>query len=216
MINRHGRGQRAFTLIEVMLVVTVTTLGFVAMFDLQANSVRGLRNSKHMLEASTIAENFVEQMRLEFSEWTMTQPLNPTQFPHLAELPTDGTVQLGQMTPGGSVEGGQGWVIAGSEMNEDRRVGLAGPTHPFGYNSGVKGALIEEELEDTALTYCLLYRLMWLVPNRALRLEVEVQWPLEHTDMDSFVTCSKNAANQLDQVRSVTLTDVIAVNHFRR
>ena len=97
--------RRGFTLVELLMVVTLTTVGFVGLFSLQASTIRGMGNMVRMQQATSLAENFIENLRLEFSSWTATQPLsNPSLFPHLAGLPTNDASQAGAQTPGDGVE----------------------------------------------------------------------------------------------------------------
>ena len=209
--------RRGFTLVELLMVVTLTTVGFVGLFSLQASTIRGMGNMVRMQQATSLAENFIENLRLEFSSWTATQPLsNPSLFPHLAGLPTNDASQAGAQTPGDGVEAGPGWVIGDRDGGEDRRVSAAGDAHPFGFNTGIRKATLAPDMEDADQHFCLLYRLTWLQPNRAVRVEVEVSWALEEANIDEFMKCKMSAASRLSEVRSITLTSTIIVNLFKR
>lgn len=212
----HLANRAGFTLVEVILVVTLTTLGFVALFELQATGLKGMRAASHMSKATTLAENFIERLRFEFSSWTQTQPLSEASQPSLEGLPINNFSIAGAQTPGGEVAGGTGWVIGDTEGGADRRVGSQGDAHALGLNQGIAGAVVEDWAAAGNQDFCLLYRLTWLVPNRAIRVEVEVSWPSANANMEEFVTCSTNAVNQLHQVRSVTMTSTLMVNLFRR
>ena len=210
-------GERGFTLAELLMVVGVSTMGFVALFDLQAKSVRGMTNMVRMQQATLLAENFIENLRLEFSQWTPTESLKGAQkFPHLANLGIDDAAIPGGKTPGDNVEGGPGWVIGDDRMGSDRRVPRAGDLHPSGYNAGIRMATISPGMEEDDQPFCLLYRLTWLQPNRAIRLEVEVSWPMDRADMKRFQQCDFSASTRLSEVRSVTMTSALLINVFNR
>jgi len=224
--NKRPYGQwlparSGFSIIELLVVVVVTTIGFVALFELQAGSLRGMRNMRHMAEATNLAENFIERMRLEFSAWTPQSIAglgDDAAFPRLAGLPTGNEAWAGaQTTSSVAIEGGPGWVI-GSLDGEDRRVSVAGDLdESLGFNEGLHSALVDQGIAGEAQQpYCLLYRLTWLIPSQAFRVDVEVSWPQDHADMNSFVQCDVIAANRLDERRSITLTTTIATNLFRR
>lgn len=220
VLDRASRVARGFTIIELLVAVIVTTIAFVALFDLQASSLQGLRNTRRMVQANMLASNFLENLRLEFMSWTGDAggqlEQDETEYPHLAQLPVGGAVSAGAQTPGGDVADAPGWVIAGPADDSDRRVSFVGAPHPLGYNEGIREAMVEQDLEGAERPFCLHYRLTWLIPNRAIRAEVEVSWPLDGANMDEFMQCSQLAANRLGEMRSVTLTSTISVNFFRR
>ena len=210
----RGRG---FTLVELLMVVGVSTVGFVSLFDLQAKSIRGMTNMVRMQRATLLAENFIENLRLEFSQWTPTENLDdPGKFPHLADLGTSDEAVAGGQTPGDNIEGGPGWVIGDARKSSDRRVPYAGDRHPLGFNDGLREAMISPGMEEDDQPFCLLYRLTWLQPNRAIRVEVEVSWPQSGADMTRFEQCNAIASSRLGEVRSVTVTSTILVNVFNR
>jgi prepilin-type N-terminal cleavage/methylation domain-containing protein len=165
--RKHSRG---FTLVELLMVVALTTTGFVGLFNLQAASIKGMGNMIRMTQATTLAENFISRLRLEFSAWTTTQPLSSGGlFPHLAGLPTDDGAQPGVQTPGDGIKDGPGWVIGDVDGGTDRRVSIAGDAHPLGYNTGTRQAMLVPDMEDEDQHFCLLYRLTWMRANRAIR-----------------------------------------------
>lgn len=220
--RRPPRSARGFSIIELLIVVGVSTVGFVALFDLQAGTLRGMHNMRLTTDATNLAENFIERLRIEFMAWTDRPDgqLDELTFPHLAGLPVGSAVAAGTMTPGGDVEGGVGWVIggAGDGVAEDRRVSVVGDLDSaLGTNVGLHQAMVDPGLAGEAQQpFCLLYRLTWLIPGQAIRVEVEVSWPLENANMEEFMRCDRIAGGQLHQVRSVNLTTTLAVNVFGR
>jgi prepilin-type N-terminal cleavage/methylation domain-containing protein len=217
MRARRPSSRAGFTLVEVLIVVGISTIGFVALADLQTSSIRGMKHMVRMYEATNLAENFIEDLRLEFSQWTPADPLAAdATFPSLEGLPIDAATPPGTPTPGDGVTGGDGWVIGDVDGGADRRVSMVGDAHPLGYNVGIRDAMLNDLVPGGGEHFCLLYRLTWLLPNRAIRVEVEVQWPLETANVPHFVACDTIAANQLSEVRSITLTSTIMVNLFQR
>ncbi|MEE2780400.1 MAG: prepilin-type N-terminal cleavage/methylation domain-containing protein [Myxococcota bacterium] len=212
------RTRAGFTLVELLVVIVVSTMGFLALFQLQISTLRGLSNSRRIIEASNLGENFIEQLRLEFMAWT-DQPGeglgDVTKFPHLAGLTPTGA-GVGAQTPGGEVTDATGWVIGDEDGGQDRRVSRVGDPHPQGFNIGSRKAMITHGFEGDEQPYCLHYRLTWLIVDRAIRAEVEVSWPLLDADIETFRTCNRLASDRLNDVRSVTLTSTLAVNTFQR
>lgn len=212
---RRGQG---FSLVELLMVVVVTTLGFVALLNMQMATLRGLAHAKHLAEATNLAENFIEQLRLEFMSWTDLpgQGLDGgASFPHIKDLVVGGGVTPGAQATG-DVVGAPGWIRAGSAAGDDRRVSRVGPVNALGLNTGIRQAMIQPGFEGTDRPYCMHYRLTWLVPDRAIRVEVEVSWPLANADMNTFMLCDTLASADLGQARSVTLTSSLGMNVFER
>lgn len=208
-----------FSLIELLLTVVVSTTGFVALFGMQTATMRGMANARHIVEATNLAENFVEKLRVEFSQWTTLpgQGLDGGgDFPHLADLPVGAAAVAGAQTPGSGLAGAPGWVIGELTEGEDRRVSVAGPNQPAGWTSGANGALVDPGFEDDQKPYCLHYRLTWLLANSVIRAEVEASWPIDGADMDQFVQCETLASANLGTVRSVTMTTTLTINTFLR
>ena len=127
--------RRGFTIVELLIVVAVTTAGFIALADLQTSSLRGMRSMSRMADALSLGENFLEDLRLEFSQWTPETPLETLaaagKVPHLAGLPTGASAQPGAQTSGDGVDGGPGWVIGDEDGGDDRRVGVVGDASAF-------------------------------------------------------------------------------------
>ena len=212
------RPMKGFSLVELLMVIVVTTLGFVALLNMQMASLRGLAHAKHLAEATNLAENYIEQIRLEFMSWTALpgQGLDGGgTFPHLKDLVVGGGVTAGAQATG-DVVGAPGWIRAGDAAGKDRRVSRVGPVNQLGFNNGLRQAMIQPGFEGEDKPYCMHYRLTWLVPDRAIRVEVEVSWPLTSADMNTFMLCDKLASADLGQARSVTLTSSLAVNVFER
>jgi prepilin-type N-terminal cleavage/methylation domain-containing protein len=216
---RRTRRARGFSLLELMITVSIATMGFVALLTLQTATMRGMANTRHLIQATGLGENFIEQLRLEFISWTDNPGeglSNEANYPHLAGLPTDAAATAGATSVTAGVNNAPGWVNADIDGGEDRRVSVVGDPHPFGFNSGIRAAMITPGAEDIEQPYCMRYRLTWLIPGRAIRAEVEVAWPLENANIQTFLTCANLASSNLGEMRSVTLMSTLAINVFQR
>jgi type II secretory pathway pseudopilin PulG len=213
-IRRPG----GFTLVEVLIVVIVSTLGFVALFGMQVATLRGLANTRRIIEATNLAENFLEQLRLEFSAWT-DEPGGGLDdggvFPHLAGLPAGPAAVAGGQTIGGEIAGAPAWIIGDAGAGTDRRVSVVGDQNGT-LNTGIRAAMLSPGSEEIEQPFCLHYRLTWLIPNRSIRAEVEVVWPLENANLEAFLDCAQLASAALGELRSVSLTTNLSVNTFLR
>ena len=219
MTHRKTKRVRGFSLLELMITVSIATMGFVALLTLQTSTMRGMQNTRHLIQATSLGENFIEQLRLEFMGWTDNPGedlTNDTNFPHLAGLPTDAAATAGATSITSGIKNAPGWVNADTDGGSDRRVSVVGDPHPFGFNHGIRSAMITPGSEDIEQPYCMRYRLTWLIPGRAIRAEVEVAWPLENANIERFLACEDLAASNLGELRSVTLMSTLAINVFQR
>ena len=210
---------RGFSLLELMITVSVATMGFVALLTLQTSTLRGMTNTRHLIQATSLAENFIEQLRLEFMGWTDNPGgglSDDATYPHLAGLPTDAAAAAGATSVTSGMTNAPGWVNADIDNGEDRRVSVVGDPHPFAFNAGIRRAMISPGAEDIEQPYCMRYRLTWLIPGRAIRAEVEVAWALENANIEKFLACEELASSNLGELRSVTLMSTLAINVFQR
>ena len=198
--------RRGFSLVELLVVVGISTAGFVALAKLQTTSIQGARGTTSMDQAVMVAENFLEDLRLELSQWTPTssiQQLGPDSLPSLANLPAGGNIGAGAQTPGDGIPGAPGWVIAGDPGN-NRLIGVSGDQRSFDnvsgqtvlLNAGIRKAMTDPNIPTAGEKFCLRYRLTWLVPGKAIRAEVEVSWPYNPIDLQVLNTCAYFAAER--------------------
>jgi len=224
--DRTWLSAAGFTIIELLIVVAISTTGFMALARLQTSSLQGMKTTATLGEAVSLAENFLEDLRLEFSQWTPTnsiQQLGIDSLPSLGDLPVGGNIGAGAQTPGDGIVGAPGWIIAG-EAGGNRLVPMAGDVRSFNningqnvsLNAGTRQAMNDPNIPEASEKFCLRYRLTWLVPNKAMRAEVEVSWPYNPVDLEVLDTCAYYAAERLGEVRSVTLTSTVMINLFRK
>lgn len=69
--TRARRGAaRGFTIIEVLVAVIVTAIGFAAIFSLQIGSMQGNIEAREMAAATNLAERYVAELRSDAYMWT--------------------------------------------------------------------------------------------------------------------------------------------------
>lgn len=204
-----GVGTRAaaplgFTLAELLVVVTLSTIGFVAIMNLQLGTTRGVGSARGMQNALGIAEHVAMAMRQEAIEWTPASPAlsSITTFTFLKNAPD--TTDAGSASP---------WLIGYQETSApapDARIspGGASPT----LDAGIRGDLGT----DIDRNYCVHYRLTWLVPNVLLRADIRVSWTRPTADSENYKACPVNMIDRLDEVQSVSLPVTILRNVFVR
>jgi hypothetical protein len=143
------------------------------------------------------------------------QGLDTGAFPHLAGLPVGPAAVAGGQTVGGEVLAAPAWIIGDDGVGTDRRVSIVGDENA-GLNTGIRQSMLTGGSEEIEQPFCLHYRLTWLIPNRSIRAEVEVIWPLEGANLEDFVECGQLASAALGELRSVNLTTNLSVNTFLR
>lgn len=63
------RTQRGFTVVEILIAVAVTAVGFAAIFSLQIGSMQGNIAARDMSAAMNLAERYAEVLRRDTYEW---------------------------------------------------------------------------------------------------------------------------------------------------
>lgn len=157
-VVRRPRGGRGFTMIEVMMALVVFLTAAAGLLAFQEALVRSNASANDVTSATYLAEFWLEQGRAESLLWNVDgTDLRPTRTPLLAPL------GLNVATAGFDT----GWLVlpmmgtrpAGAPLNRylETWPGPAG------------------EVRDYA-EYCVQYRLVVLVPDEIVRLEVRVLW----------------------------------------
>lgn len=193
------RENKGYSLIEVLIVVIVTTVGFLALINLQVATVHAIGAGKNVVEAANLAEHFVETLRAEALEWNVPGTLmvsNPTKFPYLHVV--------GNPVAGG----GSNWITAYIPPDEDKRVGVIG--YEVVFDSGIHSELNPEINKR----YCLHYRLTWLVPDYLIRADVRVSWMRDNANISLYQNCPPGMETDLANVSSVTVPGTIMRNVF--
>jgi prepilin-type N-terminal cleavage/methylation domain-containing protein len=171
----HDRG---YTLVEVMVVLVITIVGFLAMTHLQASVLRANENSWNAAGAVELARHLQETIRMEGLEWTNdTQNLvggvNQAKFVYLKNV-------------GGPVAGqGSGWLDAGYYPANTSFALVNQLGYQTAYDSGAHQAFPP----DRNRRYCVRYRLTWVVPNFLIRSDVRVLWVRHEGKAGDYDTC---------------------------
>jgi prepilin-type N-terminal cleavage/methylation domain-containing protein len=188
---------RGYTLIEVLITMAISMIGFVAILDLQTSSLRGVSTSRDTTTAIHLAEHFIEQVR-----GTSLGCVPGTNSTACAFLPT---------APG---EGE--WLVytEGTASNDDNMLSPAGPD-PDGIDSG----LATEMGVDIRRMYCIQHRSAWIVENQLMRLDTRVLFPKGTTNMVEYAKCELDliplpfSADPLE-VGLITLSTSIPIQLF--
>ncbi|MCA9532991.1 MAG: type II secretion system protein [Myxococcales bacterium] len=69
---RYTRSPGGFTLVEVMMAISVMTVGAVAIFSMQSISVEGARRSREVTTATEVNRYWIERVKLEATLWGPT------------------------------------------------------------------------------------------------------------------------------------------------
>ena len=67
--TRDG-ARRGFTIIEILIAVFVSAVGFAAVFSLQIGTMQGNISARETAAAMNLAERYAERLRAEAYEWT--------------------------------------------------------------------------------------------------------------------------------------------------
>ena len=192
--RKRGFSKRGFSMMELLIVVTITTIGFVALLNLQVSSIQGLAYPTRLTEAVNLADHFLGTLQMEAMEWT-PEGTRPWNSPNLRYLPT-----LQDPAPS--------WRIAWRDAHEfpDGSV-----PHKFVNQNGSiieydTGLQAEFPAQDNA-RFCVHYRLSWALPNeRVMRAEVRVLWLRKSAAWDDWKDCPLGMEMRRDAVESVTVT----------
>jgi prepilin-type N-terminal cleavage/methylation domain-containing protein len=74
---RRRRPARGFTILEVLIAVVITAVGFAAIFALQIGTVQGNSATRDVTGAVSVGERFVESLRRTGHVWTTGAPPAP-------------------------------------------------------------------------------------------------------------------------------------------
>lgn len=213
--RQHRKTHRSgFTLMEVIVVISITTVGFLAMLDLQINTMRGTGSSRDQQEAMMLAEHTIQSIRQEAYRWTPSQPLANINadliFLNNAPIDTANTEPTA-------------WFIAWNDAAAtDQLVSAVGGSDTR--DAGIRGLYTVGATAPAPSNrrFCVHYRLAWMVPNQLLRVEVKVLWPRYGRVIKNFGACEPNPAGNdyygadPANVQSITVPVSIIRNVFVR
>lgn len=199
--RRRRSGRRGFSIIELLVVVAVTSVGFVALLDLQVSSIRGLTYPANLTAAINLGEQFLATLHVEAIEWT-GQGNQSWNNPNLRYLST--------LNEAVASDAPEAWrVAAGADDAPDLFRDQAGSDQ--WYDAG----LLREIDPRQNPRFCLHYRLVWANQSqRVMRADVRVLWLRDDAAFTQFSDCRIEMAEARfrGQVQSLTLTDQILIN----
>lgn len=210
-----------FTLIEVMVAISLMGVGAMGLVSLLRHSAHGSRNARQMDIATQIAENWLERLKVDALEWN---------------LPTDGgPLQLQTSDNTARNLATEAQLLASTQWL--RQVSAhEGPTGPFqpipiddsvdvGSGAGIYSAFDQLGRDVPAgagtHTFCASYRLSWVHWPRNIRADVRVWWPRAGRGVDQaqppFSTCADANLTpaQLTDYHTVYLSTVIAATRVK-
>jgi hypothetical protein len=169
-----ARSAAGYTAVEIMMALTVMTIGAAAVMSLQKTSVTGNFDARETDLATSIARTWVDRLHRDAMNWTM--PNNT--YPAVSNF--NNALLLSSPAYGK-------WALPNFEMNQ---------TNPetMSYAFDVLGRDIPQSLatgSPSPVVFCVNYRLQWLVPpNLApapgsgqvveaglIRVDLRVLWP---------------------------------------
>jgi type II secretory pathway pseudopilin PulG len=199
--GREG-AELGFSLVEILLVIAITTIGFMALVNLQIGTIKAIAGSKGVLEATNLAEHLLESMKTEALQWTGVQGQlgAADKFPFLYRAASGAAVATGQT----------GWLKAFTQKGADGRVGAVGEAGLW--DAGIHG----EFPTGTYRKYCVHYRLAWLITDYLLRADVRVMWLREGADASKYAACDagSNMERDFGNVLTVTVSGMVSANVF--
>lgn len=196
---REGAG---FTLVELMAVIVVTVIGFLAMLHLQAGVLRANTTARDVVTATQLALHLIETIRIEAMEWTDdgTQGVNQPKFKYLPRVNDEAGPVAGR---------GSGWRRAYEVPNEPFQMVNAVGRDPT-YDPGA----LQQFPNTQGRRFCVRYRLTWLIPNFLIRVETRVLWPRAEGQGGLFDACGPNMDTDVANAYQVTQVTTVMKNVF--
>jgi len=191
-----------FSLVELMAVMVITVIGFLAMIHLQAGVIRGNTTTWDMVTATNLAQHVLESIRLESVEWTNDSVQGPTQgqFKYLQHV--NDTVPP-------AVGTGSGWLRAFDVPNAPFQM-----VNQLGRDAAYNPGSLVQFPDTRNRRFCVQYRLTWLILNYLIRAEVRVAWPREDGRGGLYDACPLGMETDMVNVYSVTYPTTIMKNVF--
>lgn len=191
-----------FTLVELMAVIVVTVIGFLAMLHLQAGVLRANTTARDMVVATQLALHLIETIRMEAVEWTndTTQSVDQAKFKYLKHV-NDG---------GGPAPGrGSDWLLAYFVPGADFQM-----VNALGRDAQYDPGALQQFPDSQGRRFCVRYRLTWLIPNFLIRVETRVMWPRAEGKGGLFDMCGENMLTDLANAYQVTQVSTVMKNVF--
>lgn len=202
MRTRRLIGQQGYTLIEVMVALTILVIGFIGLLNLQVRTIQGASDSLALTQAMTLSEHYLGSLQMEALNWTTAGQTDSVLLPRLS---ADGfmTAPVAGAT--------SGWLSAWPDkQEEDARVGLLGD-EVLVSGLDLDGGARLEITPALQRRFCVHYRLTWVQPAVAMRVEVRVAWSRDQSDFSSYLSCPADMVADRGAVSQFTLPGTLAI-----
>lgn len=199
--KRAVREDAGYSMVEVLVVIVITTVGFLSLINLQIGTLHAVGTSRSMMQAVNLAEHFIETLKAEAIPWNMDASVmvaDAGRFPHLR--------LVGNPNTGGS----SGWIRGYMSPDQDKRVGQLG--NDTWYDTGIAA----EVPNARDRRFCVHYRLTWIVPNYLIRSDVRVLWLRDEARLSVYQECPIGMETDLANITSITVPGTIIRNVFTK
>ncbi len=161
--------RRGFTMVEVMMGMSLLAIGAAAVISMQRASIQSNLEARKLDMANSIAREWLERLRRDSTQWTLPNASNATSNYASAQL-------LSTYLAAGATGQNAAWSYPS--------VYLASAAVPDGVSPGFD--ILGRDLKSTDILgttgapskaiFCTNIRLNWLVVNSLMRAEVRVFW----------------------------------------
>jgi prepilin-type N-terminal cleavage/methylation domain-containing protein len=158
------RRQRGFTLIEVMMALTILTIGILGIISMQKSAVVTNNDAQQFTVATQLARTWLDRLNRDATKWN-----HPSVQQSTSDL-ADDTLWLKAVDDGALnypkwfIPAGVNWLTTG--LSESPAFDRSGNDVPYTDSA----ALIANTV------YCTNVRLRWIYPSQLIRAEVRVYW----------------------------------------
>jgi hypothetical protein len=195
--HKRSARSRGFSAVELLIVIGFTSVGFVALLQLQVATIQGLGYPARLNLAAAYGEHFLATLQVEATEWTDQgeQTLSNANLRYLT--------QFNEGAP-------QQWILANPPQGPDFAL-----TDYVGNNVFYDSGILREVPATATPRFCLHYRLAWATANpNMLRADVRVSWLREEAAWEDFKDCPAGMLDpvQRGNVHSIRLSELIMRN----
>ena len=190
MNQRVKTRSMGYSLVEVLIVIVITTVGFLSLINLQIGTLHAVGTTKSMMQAVNLAEHFIETLKGEAVLWkdaTTDFKTESKKFPNLMYL-------------------GNSWTQAYKHMGADQRVGPLGRDDEAGIANEIRW--------DRERRFCVYFRLVWIVEKHLIRADVRVMWLRDEANIVMYESCQDGMHTDMANVSTVTIPGTIMRNVF--
>lgn len=157
--NRRNARARGFTLIEVMMALTVLTIGILGIISMQKSSIVANREAQQYTVATQIARTWVDRLHRDAVMWTA-----PNAFVSTADI--GNTMWLNTV----NTRSYPNWFLPIQST-------ATGPVESPAFDRfGRDVSMVNAATLATDTVYCTHIRLRWVYTNDLVRAEVRVFW----------------------------------------